>query len=1515
MPPDRPPEGDEALRTSSAGTLRPPPDHEPGRPLWVRGLRKLGAFVGTAVVFVLSLALGVALHLNTPQTRRVLVERMNAMLAPTVQGRIRIERMGQLDLLGLAKTDVTIDDPRGRPVIVVRGARIRIDTLGAARSALFGKGEPLTIDLSSLSADSIDVRLDTDPQGTLDLAAAFAPRNPSAPDPTARGLRLVIARVSWSHAWAHGQMEGAPPLDVDVDDLRGALTYAPDVLEGRVDRARVKARGIANGADATGSLEGSVRAPSAPGREIDARLAWQGEVAGLEQTVRASLLGDHFDAVVDVPQAAPANVRALWPASPLDEPARAHLEARGTRTDVDFGLNVGIGDAVLDGGGSVTLGDVKSARLTLDAHGIDVHELAAAAPRSRLGLTGEIAGEMKTDGALSGSANLHFLGGRIGARAVPGAWIHARGSRSPAKEVRGSAEIVVDEPGAPAQVSLRLLPRRDSVAVAFDLGASAADLAGIPELRHAVRGSVQLAATGELDVGSRTIDARVAMRTARLAQGTTRVDSATLEAHAHGDVSAPGIEVALVSSGIVAGGVRWDTASVTAAGSASAAHVSVSARGPDTPDIEASGDVRRGGGVTLGDLRVALARGADRALVTARRVDVGDGGVRIADARVVGVGAPATANLVITPGVLQLRAATLGLDLGAVGRLAGNQRLMTGGSLAFDTDLDLRRDYARGRAMLDMTKLDVGRVKDVSVHLDATLEGRKLAGSAHAKATGVGSVDLEAFRIELAGAAPLSAASWRGAWGSLDLGARGDLARVAALLPPGTTPVGGVRGQVALQAHLARDDIHDLSPDLDVSLSTDKLALAARTPTSRDIDGVLVHPPPAWHMEGVDFVVRAHVDGNTGALAASAVARDARGTLAQLDVASHSFPFTDVFEQNGRLAADLRTTPFDAHLVVPERWLGSLPQVLQQRTVSGRLQADVRASGTILAPSVNAAVALRRASFAGGEISTLLDVDVAARYDGAHGSASVRARSGGRELLALEARGNAAIAQFFDASGAPPVWDASGRAHLTGFPIESIPALDDKLVSGSLSGDIALVDLHNDAHADASLTVDGLTVGSIGYRSARLRLAADGRTIDGSVRIDQTDGFAEAKAHANATWGAALAPALSPDEPLEATLSTKNFRIAALLPFVDGALDELDGRLDGDTRLALDPRVRKVELTGALALTRGTVEASGGGGELHDITANVRLSPGGLVTVEDLTARGLTGRLQAAATARLDGLTLRSARAVVVIPAGSAIPLRANGTEVGDVDGRVEVTEMTSGDGKAIDVKVEVPDLRVALPEGSSNDAQALGPMPRVRIGAHRGDPATFVLLPLDPVKTATRAAPTAGGARVRVETHLASVLVSKGTQLRVALGGRVNVKDDPTAPVTGQITLKKGGMLDVQGKKFTIENGTVTFTGDDASNPEVVVKASWTAPEGTVVYASFNGPLQTGKVTLSSEPTLPQQEIVELLLFGTTDGKQAQTPGGTTTDTAIGTVGGQAAQPLNHALNQVGLRGVSASV
>jgi translocation and assembly module TamB len=170
-------------------------------------------------------------------------------------------------------------------------------------------------------------------------------------------------------------------------------------------------------------------------------------------------------------------------------------------------------------------------------------------------------------------------------------------------------------------------------------------------------------------------------------------------------------------------------------------------------------------------------------------------------------------------------------------------------------------------------------------------------------------------------------------------------------------------------------------------------------------------------------------------------------------------------------------------------------------------------------------------------------------------------------------------------------------------------------------------------------------------------------------------------------------------------------------------------------------------------------------------------------------------------------------------------------------------------------------------------------------------------------------------GPTVRIETKLGEdVSVRRGTDVRVDLRGGPTLTLTDKLRATGEVTLH-GGTLNLYGKQFDIEQGTVTFVGDDISNPQVSVVAGWVAGDGTQIKAVFRGPLKTGKVTLQSQPSLSDNEIVQLLLFGSTDGQAASTQGAPGVSSAEGVAGTVATAPLNRALAQFGLSAVSAKV
>jgi translocation and assembly module TamB len=244
---------------------------------------------------------------------------------------------------------------------------------------------------------------------------------------------------------------------------------------------------------------------------------------------------------------------------------------------------------------------------------------------------------------------------------------------------------------------------------------------------------------------------------------------------------------------------------------------------------------------------------------------------------------------------------------------------------------------------------------------------------------------------------------------------------------------------------------------------------------------------------------------------------------------------------------------------------------------------------------------------------------------------------------------------------------------------------------------------------------------------------------------------------------------------------------------------------------------------------------------------------------------------------------------------------------VGIVDGRFDVTATRAADHHGIDVLVDVPRMHVQLPTAASHDVQSLGGMDAIDVGV-RSSANEFVPVMLDASSDTPSEAGNADRTPVKVTLHLGhDVEVQRGTDLDMRLEGAPTLllgSGEPRA--TGRIELARG-TLDVEGKRFDIQgDSTVTFVGDDPTNPQVVLTAGWTAPDGTEVFADFIGPLKTAKVTLRSQPSRTKSEILALILFGTTD---EQAPAGSASPQATGAVGaagGAATAPINRALGGV---------
>jgi translocation and assembly module TamB len=1456
----------------------------------VRHLTRAARVAATTGLFVGTLAGGAVLHAGMPVLRRALVHRVDQALAATFAGQVEIRQLGGLGPMGAEGLDVDVVDPDGKTVASLRGVRARVSAVGTALSFL--RGGEAAVDVTSVTATSADVDLDPAADGKPRIAHAFALRSPPTGQP-GRAVRVVLGEVSIERLHVHGAPGGVPPLEADVSAVAGSLHFESGTLDVNVSHATVSGARLPGGLQASGTIAGHLNSPSPSGASLAVHATWDGTVGAVAETASATLDGADLEASLDVTRCTPEAVRSVWAACPFTAPLSLHADARGTLPRLAFHLGGAVGAGDLKADGSVTVGAGVTATAHLVASKVDLHAIADAAPPSELTATGDASVSASSAGALSGDVKLSIAEGTVGGVATPAATAHVKGAFDPSQpgSAAATAALTLSETGAPTTMTFRLAPKGSSLGLTFEGRAVVPHLDAAPRLGRIASGQAALAVEGSLDLGTGRLDAEAQASADELRAGVGLLHHATFVVHAAGPVGAPRFDATLDGDEVEIGPLRFQKVQGRSQGSAAAAPVEVWLHGAKS-EVHGQAQVTFLPRPTLRSLVVTLDRDGQRVEARADLVSVGGGETRVDDLEVDGLGAPMHAALRQSPGALYLRAHSRRLDLGHICALLGIEDAR--GRVALDVDALLRANGAQGRVQVDLHDVTLGQVSGLQAHLGATLEGRHVSGTATAEVADIGSIDVHTTSLEIGGSDSPSWDYWKRAWGAADATAHVDLAKLAARLPGRTLPLGARTGSIDLEAHVDRDSLSDATPGVDVVAHTKGLVLGGEAASG------------PWEVAGLDAKVRVKVDGDSGHTDLQFLLADPLGPLAELTASSDGVPYGALFA--GQDPYDVfRGTPFEAELSLPSRDIGTLPAVLGTRGEHGILQASVHWNGAPERPTIDLTGSLRKGQTDVRLLALPVDFDVSGHYDGARADASLQASGRGRKLLDASVGVDTRAGDLLQwARGATLAWKASARAKLLGFPLQSVGALDDRGLRGKVSGDFTLDGLNDDARLGFSATIDGLKVGDLAYKGSSYTLWVDGKGADGRVRIDQEDGFVEAHGQLGTHWGSALLPSIDPSKPIDIVLAAKDYRLGLLGPFVASVVSELDGRVNANARLRIDPRTQTVLPQGTISLQDGNFELTSLGGTFHDVTGKVTMTPDGVVTIEDVSARGTSGRLEAAATARIDARGLLGLRGQIQVPQKEQLPVVFDDVQVGTFYGGLSVAADRTPDGRRLAVNVGVSSLHVALPLAAGHEVQNLGGIEGLRMG-HGGPGSAKVA-----AKDEQRATEGSGGMPVDVTIDLGKdTEVKRGTSLDVVLEGRPTVSLSDGVRAGGQIRMTRGS-IDVQGKEFTLDSGTVNFIGDDPTNPQVALTARWPAPDGTIIYADFLGPLKTGQVTLRSEPAKSKNEIIALILFGTTDdATAAPSDSGTQGLNVVGGAAGAAAtQPINRVLDSFGLAG-----
>jgi len=125
------------------------------------------------------------------------------------------------------------------------------------------------------------------------------------------------------------------------------------------------------------------------------------------------------------------------------------------------------------------------------------------------------------------------------------------------------------------------------------------------------------------------------------------------------------------------------------------------------------------------------------------------------------------------------------------------------------------------------------------------------------------------------------------------------------------------------------------------------------------------------------------------------------------------------------------------------------------------------------------------------------------------------------------------------------------------------------------------------------------------------------------------------------------------------------------------------------------------------------------------------------------------------------------------------------------------------------------------------------------------------------------------------IAVNSAQNLSLASSQVSIAGSANLNVTGTAANPVIlGRIALTSGELF-FQGKRFEIESGTIAFANPAKTEPVLNLYVK-TVVEQYNITINFAGPLDHMKTNYTSDPSLSQLDIINLLAFGQTSAEKA---------------------------------------
>ncbi|RMB04575.1 translocation/assembly module TamB domain-containing protein [Eilatimonas milleporae] len=443
---------------------------------------------------------------------------------------------------------------------------------------------------------------------------------------------------------------------------------------------------------------------------------------------------------------------------------------------------------------------------------------------------------------------------------------------------------------------------------------------------------------------------------------------------------------------------------------------------------------------------------------------------------------------------------------------------------------------------------------------------------------------------------------------------------------------------------------------------------------------------------------------------------------------------------------------------------------------------------------------------------------------------------------------------------------------------------DAGLLRGRASGTVSLTGPLDAPEGAVSLALRDLRLTGAGASQESLSLTLDGTLAGGRLLLSGGTGDEDGSDQKGANGGR-----LNDDSPNRDTLNGGEGHLGlSLTADVPLALNLADGTVDVPVGMPVRARLRAsgdlAPLGGLLRLTDhvatgladldvrvgGTIAAPTVNGHLNLTDGRYELLPAGLV-LEDLA---LAGRFTGQGLA-VDSLTATDGGSGTVRAAGY-IALDDQ-TQDPVVDMTADLSEMTV---------LRRPDIAAAASarigftrrDGLSSLRGSVT-VDALDVKIDSGEDTSFVQIEVTEINAPDDAGNGggngAGGAarldplRLDLTVDIPNRLFTRGRGLDAEWRGALSVTGTSEAPVIAGTASLVRGRFDFAGRQFTLTQGTLAFDGGEEVDPRLDIRADYA---GRAIAAAIlvSGRASRPDIRLISEPSLPEDEILSRILFGT---------------------------------------------